>query len=51
MLQAEIDVKRIDVNGDWRATLDVGMAKLRIQLHVSKDAAGAYSAKMTASTR
>ena len=35
-----------DSQGDWRATLEAGMAKLRIQLHVSKDATGAYSATM-----
>jgi hypothetical protein len=30
--------------GDWRGTLDVGMAKLRCQLHISKETNGAYTA-------
>ncbi len=35
-----------DPQGDWHGTLNAGMAKLRTQLHVSKDAAGAYSAAL-----
>lgn len=35
-----------DPQGDWHGTLEVGTAKLRTQLHVVKDAAGAYSATL-----
>lgn len=33
-----------DPVGDWRGTLDAGMAKLRVQLHVTKDSSGALVA-------
>jgi hypothetical protein len=32
--------------GDWKGALEVGAAKLRLQLHVNKDAAGAYTATL-----
>ena len=35
-----------DPVGDWRGTLDVGMAKLRAQLHIAKESSGAYTATL-----
>ncbi len=35
-----------DPVGDWRGTLDAGMAKLRTQLHIKKETSGTYTATM-----
>ncbi len=35
-----------DVVGNWKGTLDVGSVKLRLVFNISKDAAGALTAKM-----
>jgi pimeloyl-ACP methyl ester carboxylesterase len=34
------------VEGDWQGTLDVGAAKLRLGLHLSRDSAGSLTAKL-----
>ncbi len=46
LLIAQFSFTQQDLAGDWQGILDAGAQKLRLVLHIEKDAAGAWAAKL-----